>query len=96
MIKINLDNIELTNDYRPMDRKEELKMTMKEYERRFFSYYSEYYMDNLSWLTMQWTPIKYYILSVMGAKHKNAEPSDVLLGQVYLNDLKLLHGDFLV
>ena len=74
---------------------QEIKLKLQEYQQLFFNKYSEPYCDHLSFLKVQWGYVKLFLLSVMGAKIKNAKPEDVLMGQCYYNDLIQQHGHFL-
>lgn len=93
-ININFNNVEWTDEFNVMDKQDILDKVDK-YQVKFFEYYSEYYMDDLSWLTHMWPLIRLHLLVEMGATLTKAKPEDVIIGKLYRQDLNIRYGDFL-
>ena len=94
MIKIDLttETIERFNQMK----KQEYTDKITDLEKRFFQQYSEYFYDNLSWLSKNiWPTIKYALTCQMGViDEENIDQSKYMMGVVNLKDLVDQHGSF--
>ncbi len=94
MIKLDL-RVETINKYNEMIKKE-YETQIADLEKRFFAKYSEYYQDDMAWLTLNfWPSVKYALQCSMGViKQEKIDHSRLMLGNMHINDLVNQYGSF--